>query len=265
MPDYIRYGLVALIVLLTHVQEAITGFGCTVLALPFVTLLLGLDVAVPVLVFQAWVLVLYIVIVSRKNMVWKEYGHIVILMGLGLPVGIWMSQSMPEAQLKWVLAAFMVGIGIQGLVRQYRNIQMPSKISPKTRRLASLFIPLGGIIHGAFGSGGPLVVIYATRALTEKSLFRVTLCMVWLTVNTILLGQWVVMPLLDHRIATRITPEVLYLSALFLPFTVVGTLMGDKAHHRIDEDLFRKIVYFVLAAAGIVLAWSLILEVRGSA
>ena len=108
MPDYACYGLVALIVLLTHVQEAITGFGCTVLALPFVTLLLGLDVAVPVLVFQAWVLVLYIVVVSRKNMVWKEYGHIVILMGLGLPVGIWMSRSMPEAQLKWVLAAFMV-------------------------------------------------------------------------------------------------------------------------------------------------------------
>ena len=54
-------AVVALVVFLTHFQQGITGFGCTVLALPFITLLLGLKTAVPVLVMVGWLVALTIV------------------------------------------------------------------------------------------------------------------------------------------------------------------------------------------------------------
>jgi len=249
--DVVRYGLVAVIVFLTHVQEGITGFGCTVLALPFVMLLLGLHVAVPVLVIQAWVLTVYIVFIARREIVWAEYGRIVALAGIGLPLGIWMSGAMPEAGLKWVLAAFMVGVGIHGLLKQAAVAGTESNVSSKARLLASSLLPLGGIIHGAFGSGGPLVVIYATKALPDKSLFRVTLCMLWLTLNTILITQW--------AIRSTLNGHILRLTLLCLPFTVVGMVLGNVVHHRVNEILFRRIVYAVLAASGIALVLSIVL------
>lgn len=251
MSDFVRYGLVYFVVFLTHVQEGITGFGCTVLALPFIALLLGLDVAVPVLVIQAWVLNLYIVLISRHQIAWVEYRRIVLLAGIGLPFGIWMARALPETGLKWVLAVFMLAIGIHGLGIHWGMQTLEIKTSSsRTKRLASLFLPLGGIIHGAFGSGGPLVVIYATRALPEKSLFRVTLCLLWLTLNTILISQWILSSSLDGHIVR--------VSALCLPFTVVGMVGGNIAHHRMNELLFRRLVYAVLIASGFALIYSIV-------
>ena len=43
------YFLLGWVVLITHFLEGITGFGCTVLALPFAILLVGTKQAVPVL------------------------------------------------------------------------------------------------------------------------------------------------------------------------------------------------------------------------
>lgn len=250
MTDPVRYGLVYLIVLLTHFQEGITGFGCTVLALPFITLLLGLKVAVPVLVIQAWVLALFIVIEARRHIVWAEFGKIVALVGLGLPFGIWMANVMPEAGLKWVLAFFMIVVGASGLARQAAESGTMPPMTARTRWLTSSLLPLGGVIHGAFGTGGPMVVVYAARALTDKSLFRVTLCLLWLTLNTVLIGQWIASSSLDAYI--------LQLSALCLPFTLVGLVVGNVTHYRVNEVTFRRLVYAVLIASGIVLVWSLL-------
>ena len=50
--------LFGMVVLITHFLEGITGFGCTVLALPFCIMLVGIKAAVPVLVILAWILAL---------------------------------------------------------------------------------------------------------------------------------------------------------------------------------------------------------------
>ena len=122
------------------------------------------------------------------------------------------------------------------------------KASRRTRILASGFLPLGGIIHGAFGSGGPLVVIYATRALADKSVFRVTLAMAFLLVNSAMVATW--------SIQHAITMHHVYLAAMCLPFTLAGLFVGDHVHYRLPELAFKRMVYGVLAAAGIALAWS---------
>jgi uncharacterized membrane protein YfcA len=50
-----------------------------------------------------------------------------------------------------------------------------------------LILVVGGMVHGAFASGGPLVVLYASKTLTDKGSFRATLCLLWTTLNTLLL------------------------------------------------------------------------------
>ncbi len=248
MPEVYRYLLVGLIVCFTSFQEGVTGFGATVLALPFVTLLLGLEVAVPALVMQAWILAGLIVLEARRNIVWREYLHIALLVGLGLPFGIWMRHSIDPDYLKWILAGFMIVVGTQGLIRLLMGTPH-SKMTPSKKLFTSSFLPLGGVIHGAFGTGGPLVVIYATRAITNKLLFRVTMCMMWFTMNTILTTQWL--------LSKGPHMPIIKIVAVCLPFTLTGLYIGNKAHYRINEQAFRKVVYSVLIASGLVLICSL--------
>ena len=97
-------------------------------------------------------------------------------------------------------------------------------------------------------SGGPLVIIYATRAITDKSLFRVTLCLLWTALNAILIGQWIS--------RGTLTPHIWKMSAFCLPFALIGVALGNRIHYRTNVGLFRTIVYSVLIASGLVLGWS---------
>ena len=61
MTDHLTVIFIGLVVFSTFTLEGISGFGSTVLALPFITLLLGLDRAVPLLSTLGLVLAFFIV------------------------------------------------------------------------------------------------------------------------------------------------------------------------------------------------------------
>lgn len=243
--------LFGVVVFVTHMLEGITGFGCTVLALPFAAMLLGLHTAVPALVVLAWLLAVYIIITSRRHIQWKQFFFIMIHAVIGLPIGMILFDKLPEAALKTLLGIFMLGVGVRGFIKTWRAGHTTA-LARDTRSIwMRLILLTGGIIHGAFGSGGPFMVIYAGRALPNKSLFRVTLCLLWATLNTILMVKWTVAGGVWNA-------SVMKATGVALPFLIGGTLTGDWLHHRVDERRFRLIVYAVLFLAGAVMLHGII-------
>lgn len=232
--------LVGLLVLVGYFQNAVTGFGGTVLSLPFVAMLVDLKVAVPALVVQAWVAGLMVSVEARRHILWREYLKLTVLMLAGLPVGIWLMALMPERPLKGFLGVFCLLVAVYGL---YRPVPRPSAEGGALKRaLLTALLPLAGIVHGAFATGGPLAVVYAARAIPDKSLFRVTLSLLWLTLNSIMVLQF--------ALAGRYSGDTLTLSLACLPFTILGFWAGTAAHYRLNEVLFRRIVYAILILAG---------------
>ncbi len=257
-PEIIRFAAVGIVILLSHCMEGITGFGCSVLALPFLAMLLGLKTAVPVLVVLGWVLSGYIILRSLKTIRWKEFFFIAIHVGLGLPAGILLFERLPAWCLTVLLALFMIGVGVQGIWKTYRgrNIAPPqtqsdSGVKQNRTILMRAVLFCGGIIHGAFGSGGPFVVIYASRALPEKSLFRVTLSLLWFTLNSALIVQWTWSGGIWN-------PGIRNAVLIASPFLIAGMLLGDYLHHRVNEYFFKMIVYTVLFLAGLLTAYSIV-------
>lgn len=238
-----------IVVLITHFLEGITGFGCTVLALPFCIKLLdmqygqnnGIQIAVPVLMVLGFLLCLYVVIISYKDIVWKEYLRIICFVGLGLPVGILLFKELPKQVLIYILGAFMIFISLRGLYTCIKRVEQKQL----NTHILNLVLFLGGCIHGAFSSGGPLVIIYAARKLQNKNQFRATLCMMWVTMNAILIGQ--------KTVDGVFTPDVLKIVGICIPFLAVGAILGNKAHHKLKPDVFLRIVYGVLLLSGIMM------------
>lgn len=262
MSEPVAIGLALVVIFLTHFQSCITGFGATVLAMPFVAMLIGIDAAVPVLLVQGGLLSLLVVVESWRKIAWREFLVVIVLMGVGIAPGIWMFANLRKDILMLILAGFAVVVGIQGLVRYGLASSAAANASPRpaTRRarvLAALLLPLAGAIHGAFGTGGPLLVIYATRAIPDKSLFRVTLCLVWTTLNTVLVAQ---------KAGSGAMPaHVVLLTLIAIPVSVLGFWVGNRVHHRVNDLAFRRIVFGVLTAVGLFMAWSALVPQKGPA
>lgn len=248
------FALVGFTVFITHALEAITGFGCTVLALPFVTALVGVKTGVPILATLAWILALYIVATKWRYINMKEFGLILFFVGLGLPFGMLAFKNLDSRLLKKILALF---ITLSAAWQVYRRFTRPNKGNAHcpaatetvlTQRSWGrlpyyLLLVIGGMVHGAFASGGPLVVLYASKALTDKGSFRATLCLLWTTLNTILLA--------NYLWTGVFTAPIISGTAGMLPFLVAGIIVGEKIHYRVDGELFGKLIFLVLLATGL--------------
>ena len=236
----------ALVIMLTNAIEGVTGFGSAVIALPFLNLTVGLHLAVKVLCFFGWLIPIYIIFRSRKHISWMEFGRILLWCAPGVPVGMVLFGTLRPEILCSILGIFMVYVGVSGWkgVRS-RKTEADPELARKSKLLRmSLFF--GGIIQGAFGTGGPFVVIYAAKALPDKSLFRVTLSMLWLTVNTGRFAAWLIRGELNDPLLWKII-------LISFPFWLAGVLLGDYLHDRASEYHFKLGVYLLVGVSGVVM------------
>ena len=234
MDDLLPILFFGLVVVATHFLEGITGFGCTVLAMPFSILLVGVRTAKPILTLYAFLLAAYIVARSWRHIDWKSFGRMIVLLLLGLPIGIALYSFLPQQELLWILAIFMLAVSVRGLLISFGRL--PPGGTPEKAALALVFF--GGIIHGAFSSGGPLVITYAAEKIPEKTAFRATLCLVWMTLNAIILAQM--------AIGAQFPSECERALLISFPFFIAGAILGDLAHKHIRDTVFSRITYATL-------------------
>ncbi len=239
----------AIVLFTTHLLEAITGFGSTVLALPFLNVTLGLRLSVQLLCCLSWFLSFYIVLRSWKSIPPKELLFIVCWVGLGVPIGIWIFDRLPAVQLCLLLGVFMVLAGVRGEPTVLRKSAPESGVPARRSILLKLVLLAGGIIQGAFGSGGPFVVIYSAKALPDKHAFRVTLSTLWLTMNSIRLVYWGIRGELWNAELGRCL-------VWGFPVVIAGIFLGDFLHRRVSEYHFKLGVYAILTISGVFMVLS---------
>ncbi len=231
--------LLGLIVFLTHLVEAVTGFGATVLGLPFATAIIGLSDAVRLLVVIAFLVCGIIALQERRHIDWRQLLKIALFMAVGMPLGMWAFRALDERLLKRLLGAFMVITSLRGLIAK------PKAASHKPFFVAMRHLALfaGGVIHGAFGCGGPLLVLYSASALPDKRRFRATMCLTWTALNAILIAGYLT--------SGGVTAALGYRLLVCLPFLAASIWLGNVIHNRLPGAHFLKIVYAVLLLSGI--------------
>ena len=82
------------------------------------------------------------------------------------------------------------------------------------------------------------MVLYASRQLQDKGKFRATLCLLWTTLNTITIAT--------YPIEGSFTTPIAKTTALLVPFVLVGIVVGEKIHNRVNERMFSLMVFAML-------------------
>jgi uncharacterized membrane protein YfcA len=233
--------LAGVIIFAAHCVSAVTGFGANILGLPLLALVVGLVPGKQALIVQGVLLSIYMSTRWRHRVDVKQLVVILIVAGAGLVVGMLVFELLPPRGSAIALSIFVIAVGLRGLL----NVAPAFRAPPW---LARVMLFLGGAVHGAFTTGGPLLVIYCRRALPHKSVFRATLAVMWLALAIGLCIGWTISHAWDAA-----TPRVILVG---LPFLIAGIVVGEYLHHRVDEARFGGLVNVTLIAVGTVLLLS---------
>lgn len=164
--ELVIYGGVMLIAM---TLAGVIGFAANVLALPVLSLFLPLKTAVAVLILIVTAQLVIQAFQMRKRIRWKEVGHIVFWLILGMPLGFVALNYLSELFMKGLLGAFVAVTAIKGIIDEAKG---KKKDTFKEQPYHKLLLFLSGILTGAFGCGGPLMVLYCKNRYRDKETFR---------------------------------------------------------------------------------------------
>jgi uncharacterized membrane protein YfcA len=206
------------IALVAFAVEGTIGFGSTLIVMSVGALVMPIDELLPAFVPLNIVLSATLL---RRDIDWSALRRMAIPIAIGMAIGILLPITANVVVIGF--GAFVILIAIWRL----RGVTLP--------RLPVLL--LGGLAHGLFGTGGPLIV-YATP-ITDKTAFRSTLAVLWIALNTILLAT-------IYRAPSTLTLEM---GAAIVPGVVVGMVL----HRKLDAARFERVVWTGLIVVGVTL------------
>ena len=228
--------LFLLVLFVSNVIQAITGFAGTVLAMPPSVYLLGLDHAKMVLNVMAWLSGLMIAVTGYRHINWKELLKMSAVMLVGMFAGIQIFRIVKsENILLTIYGIIIVVVALKNLCIHTEK-KLPDLI-------LWIVLILAGIIHGMFVSGGALLVVYSAAKIKDKHAFRATVAAVWVGLNSMMLVQQLWAGQID-----------LQLSGLTLAACIpalIGLVLGNRLHERISQTGFLRLTYVLLLISGI--------------
>ncbi|MCX5997629.1 MAG: TSUP family transporter [Chloroflexi bacterium] len=239
-PEITNILLLALILVLAHMVETTLGFGDTIIALAFGLFLFPLEELLPALVALAILQSTWLVIRWHRQVNWRLLLETILpLAALGMIAGILIRNYADETVLIIVLGVFIMLVSAVELIGLYTR---KSSAGPLPRYLAAPVIVGGGIFHGLFATGGPLIVYYAGREIREPQAFLGTLAVLWLILNVVLYAtMW---------IAGSANLQSLQLAAVVLPGFIAGVAIGSFI--KVKELTFKTLTWSVLFIVGMI-------------
>ena len=275
----VNTGLFLVVILLANIMQGITGFAGTILAMPLSLMLVGYPVAKPVLNVLGLLSGVYVLAGHKDRVCWKELRKIVAVMTLGILAGIGIKGAFVgrEQILYRLLGIFVTLLAVQGLWGSWKGRKSPGggdkagagaegalgaqvsqpegqsagkslgepahSASGKDSPVLAALLVLAGIAHGIFVSGGPLLISYLTKKVTDKVSFRATISTVWVFLNTIIL--------VDDIRSGLWNLSLMAVQAASVPFLLAGMFIGGKLYVRMSQEVFMVLTYILLFVSGI--------------
>lgn len=235
--------LLVAVVFVAFTVEAALGFGATLITVTLGMFVLPVNEILPAYVPVNMILSAYLALRYRAHIDWRLlFRRIVPLMAIGLPVGLLASSRLDASVLRRVFGAFVV---VLSALELRRTAPSTGAVDPRLRPFDAAVLIVGGAVHGAFGTGGPMAVYVAGRSLADKAVFRATLSTLWIVLNLALVGTY----LSRGEIGTASLER----SAGFAVALVAGIAAGEQLHARVPAARFRGVVFVMLLVAGAVL------------
>lgn len=222
-------------ILVANIIQGLTGFAGSLLAMPPSIHLQGLATAKVAVNTYGLISSLIIFSQNYKQIDWKQAKKLLVLMGIGLVSGIYLSNVIESKILLKIYAVFIILIALKEMF--YKGDLDFGDIA------LTCIVLLAGIFQGLFVSGGPLLIIYVAKKLKEKNQIRGTLCFVWIFLNGYMM--------INQILTGQFTPHNILVTTIGLPGVFLGVTIGGYLATVLSKEKFLKVVYILLTISGL--------------
>jgi len=229
-------------VLLVGISKGGFGSGAGIFATP----LMALTVPIP----QAAAIMLPILIVMDAVGLWAYRGRFnrenlrVLLVGgiIGVALGALAFRYLSDAWTRLVLGAISVGF-----VMHYYGFRVGRRTVAASRAKGFFWSTVSGLTSTIAHAGGPPLSIYLLPLRLEKSVLVGTTVVFFAVINLVKLVPYAWLDLFDGRNLST--------SAALAPLAPIGIFAGYQMMRRVNEVVFYRICYALLAVVGLRLLW----------
>ncbi|MFW5771669.1 MAG: sulfite exporter TauE/SafE family protein [Spirochaetota bacterium] len=233
--------LVILIVFFAAFTQSVAGFGAALVSMSLLTLLLPITFVTPLVAMMGTFITISIFLRLRKNFDIKKVLPLAAGALPGIPVGIYFLTHFPESIVKKILAIVLLIYSLYSLIHVSHNTIL-------RKEWGLLFGFLSGCLGGAFNTNGPPAIVYTSMQSWSKNDITITLQSFFLLSGIMLITM--------HGLHGLITVEVLHYFLLMIPVLIMGVVVGSFVYERINQDIFKKIVFILLIVLAVVLLFS---------
>ena len=215
------------------------GFGDAMFAMPFLSTIIGIKTATPLMTLNGCTMALFLFIKHYKEIDWKAARKLVIASCFGIPIGIFFLKNGNESITKIILGVIIMGVSIYNLfIRKEQHAhKLPSG-------LVYVFGFVAGILGGAFNTGGPPIVIFGTLSGWTQMRFVSTLQGYLLPSDLFILS--------GQLMAGLLTKNVFHYYIISLPFLLSAVLIGSQLRKKIPAGKFNRYIFMLLLLVGLV-------------
>lgn len=235
--ELILYG--GLILLFSSFMKGVTGFGTALFAMPLLTAFFFMpEEARPIIVSINLMLNMFI-LVTERNFTFENFKALSPLVISGFIFAVLSGFVLTYVDFR-VFSILLGSLLILTALNKLLNLNFTIK------HYRPLFIPmgsLGGILNTLIGAGGVPVLIFLSNTPLKKEEFRTSLMLFFFALNV---GSVISLTSFGAYPVSSLS----YI-AIYLPFVVIGSILGMKAVTRINNRIFQKVVAVLLLIMGL--------------
>lgn len=239
MPDLLPIAIASGLVFLAAIVRGYSGFGFSLLAITSLSLLFPPAQIIPAIFLLEIAASLHMLPGIWRDVHWRSLAFLLAGTVAGTPAGVYVLANLPEAPMTLALASFVLAATVL-LWRGFALKSMPS--APATLAVGTAT----GIANGAFGIGGPPVILFYFASPAGHAAGRASLVAFFILTD--------VTGLVFLSREGLVTRDAGLLALAFLPALAAGVWLGFRIFKSADPVRFRKIVLIILACLAVMTA-----------
>ena len=207
------------------VVRGFSGFGFSLLAITAVSLRVPPVIVVPSIFLVEVAASLHLLPSVWRDVHWRAIGLLLVGCGVATPLGVWLLATVPAPPMQIALG-LVVLVAAALLARGFALRVMPGRAATLATGAAS------GLLNGAFGIGGPPVILFFFASPAGVAAGRASVIAYFLGTDLIGLAFMLRQGLIG-------VPQ-LQLALAFIPPLAAGVWLGARGFRDMDQTTFRR-------------------------
>jgi uncharacterized protein len=231
-------ALSCIVIFLAAIVRGFSGFGFSLLTITALSLFYPPAEIIPSIFMLELAASANLLPSIWKDIHWKSLGPLILGCLIATPVGVWALAHVPPAPMQIALSVFVL-IATALMWRGFALKTMPGPVASTFAGAAS------GLSNGAFGIGGPPVILFYFASPAGNLAGRASLVAFFLATDVIGLA--------NQSVHGLIKWDGLIRALIFLPPLLLGVWIGARSFKGTDPETFRKYVLGILAILSIII------------